>query len=209
MKSLCSMDGYDPGLLKARLKILREGVISGRGFLSNYPPDVVAVINGNPVTKADILQRKRERQAEELRRKRHNPYEYITIKKPCFVWVFDNGSAFPFCGKWLAIKTLHREWCKDIRGNADLALQAMTIFPLGLSPSMENFGLWQERFIRDYHRPIKNRPTGSGMAVAYAEMSNGRLVGICAKPNTVKPKLNVPLSALRQLSLFDYGEIGN
>jgi hypothetical protein len=211
---MTNSSGYynDPDKKKRFTETIRSGIASGRGLLFNYPPDVVAVCNGIPITRADILRSKRERQKRELYRKRRNPYETQVIYKPCFVWVFDNGPIFPFGGKWLAIKTLKCEWCKYV--SDDIKLQAMRVFPLGLNPIIGNYRLWQEKFIEAYHRPTKNRAMGSAMAIAYAEMTNGRLTGICANErlNPVEPKpkkphskkrLVVPISQLSQLRLFD------
>ena len=66
-----------------------------RGLLSLWPNDVIAVVNGEPVTKADVLHAKRKRQARRLEAIRRCTTPQI---KPCFVWVFDNGPVIPYGG---------------------------------------------------------------------------------------------------------------
>ncbi len=53
-----------------------------RGLLSNYPPNVIAVVNGHPITKNDILHGKRSRQRRILTSKLRQREPLI---KPCFV----------------------------------------------------------------------------------------------------------------------------
>ena len=60
-----------------------------RGFLQFYPEDVVKVVNGHPITKADILNDKHFWQARELANKRRSDANTI---KPCFIWSFFVGT---------------------------------------------------------------------------------------------------------------------
>ncbi len=61
-----------------------------RGFLSNWPPDVIAIVNGEPVTTTDILQGKRKRRRRQLALKRLTG----PVEKPCFIWTFYNDTTF-------------------------------------------------------------------------------------------------------------------
>lgn len=151
-----------------------------RGFLSNYPADVIYVINGNPITKADLLRAKRERQRRQLVAKRRN---WDPLIKPCFVWVFWTnglgGEAGFYRGWWLYINTLHASWNIGTKwgDQRKLALKAMGLFPCGYLPMIENFNPWKEAFAGMYHRPTLKRPGKQGMAIARAEVSaNGRQI---------------------------------
>jgi len=147
------------------------GLIGPRGFLSNYPPDVIAVINGQPITRADILRGKQERQARQLARKRQ-PFDYII--KPAFVWVFDNGPIIPYGGKWLYLRTLKQEY--QIR-DSRTRLQIMSVFPCGLLPMIENYEIWKQAFISYYCRPDHRRP--QGLAICHVRLSyNGQVIEV-------------------------------
>lgn len=125
-----------------------------RGFLSAYPPDVCYVVNGIPITRADILRGKQQRQARLLDRKRR-PSE--SVVKPGLVWVFDNGPIIPYGGTWLYVRTLKKEW--RIEDN-QTRLQIMATYPCGLLTMIENYDLWKSRFIKFYNRPDCRRPQG-------------------------------------------------
>lgn len=158
-----------------------------RGLLTNYPADVVCVINGQVVTKADILQRKRERQRRQLATKRRN---YEPLIKPCLVQVFwtngiagvNGGSGVFYRGWWLYISTLHAYWEIGIRWDSELVLKIMRVFPCGHLPMIINFEPWKESFAAYYHRSTLKRPANQGMTVAWAKVSpNRRLLDIIRK----------------------------
>lgn len=141
-----------------------------RGFLSNCPPDVVAIINGQPITRTDILRGKQERQARRLAQNRQS---FEDVFKPGFVWVFDNGPIFPYGGKWLYVRTLKHKW--QIRDDRTRLL-IMSAFPCGLLPMIENYKLWQQTFINFYHRP-DSRP--QGLAVCWIKLNyNEQVIGV-------------------------------
>ena len=158
-----------------------------RGFLSNYPDDVVMVVGGRfgyTVTKGDILDNKRRRQARRLAWKLR-PTEPIT--KPCFVWVFDNGPIFPYGGSWLYVRTLKERWQLgprhsrgwDFHADTGLTLKIMQMFPCGFLPMIENFGLWKRVFMETYHRPTRKRSESNGLALARAVISpEGHLIDV-------------------------------
>ncbi len=143
----------------------------GRGFLTNYPPDVVAVVNGRMVTKTDILNNKRHRQSLQLQARRSTDTPII---KPCFVWVFYNDpKIYPFYSGWyLYIRTLRRDYPIGFkRQNLKFRVPIMRLFPCGLLPMIENFEVWLQKFARIYHRPTSKRPTNQGMVIARAVVS--------------------------------------
>ena len=136
--------------------------------LSPYPRNTVYVINGHPVTKADILDGKRERQRRELYTKRYDCSPVIT---PCFIWTFHNES-FIYHGWWLYVRT-HRygDWNIATDGlYKDFILKIMTLFPCGYLPVKENYYRWKEAFAAAYHRPAWKRPEKQGMAIAWAKV---------------------------------------
>lgn len=146
-----------------------------RGLLSNYPDDVVCVVNGKPITKSDILYAKRERQRMELAAKRCSSYD--SIIKPCFVWTFYN-SGLVYGGWWLYVRTLKESWEIDLRRQGEMVLKIMRLFPCGYLPIFENFTPWLAAFAKEYHYPTRKRPVRQGMAVARAVALNDRLVDV-------------------------------
>lgn len=164
-------------LLTDRISTLHHARITPggpRGLLSAYPPDVVCVINGIPVTRADILRGRQERQVRQLDRKRRSLEDIIKFG---FVWVFDNGPIIPYGGKWLYVRTHKREW--QIR-DEQTRLQIMSVFPCGLLPMIENYDLWKKMFISFYHRPDCRRP--QGLAVCRVRLDyQGRIKEILPK----------------------------
>lgn len=97
-------------------------------------------------TTFDVLREKRERNEDDLKRKRRHP-----VLKPCIVWVFYN-SGFPFGGWWIYIRTLKKYFGINFRGENDLNLveKIMRLFPCGVLPVFENFRQWAERFSKMY-----------------------------------------------------------
>lgn len=159
----------------------RPNWLGERGFLSGWPEDVVYVVNGQPITKSDILQRKRDRQRVRLAAKLRND----TVVKPCFVWTF-YIPGFPFGpGWWLYVKTLKNDWLIDNKSRyRHLALKIMRLFPCGYLPMIENFKPWKEAFAKAYHYPTQRRPKNQGMTTAWAtiDTASGRLIDINLNP---------------------------
>lgn len=152
-------------------------VFGPRGFLSNYPPDVVAVCNGHPVTKADILERKRWRQAQQLRARRLVSGPVI---RPAFVWVFFN-EGWAFHGWHLYIHTLRQDFNLTGRycGKQEIILKIMTTWPCGYySPSIENLRNWLPAFAWYYQRATRKRPTKQGMVQCWARYEGDYLLDV-------------------------------
>ena len=141
-----------------------------RGLLSNYPSDVVYVINGQPITKADILAAKRHRQQRELAAKRRvcGP-----IVKPAFVWVFFNSSDI-YYGWYLYIRTAKQAY--SLRGycfDEKIILKVMERWPCGCLPFVENLRNWMPAFARQYHRSTRKRPKKQGLAICWVRVERG------------------------------------
>jgi len=128
-----------------------------------YPPDVVYVVNGRPVTKADILNYKRERQAKELARKREDSRKII--EKSGYVWTFYNDTPF-YGGWWLYLKTAYHDWnMNENRFGKEWIVKIMRIYPCGLLPIYENFRQWKAAFAEQYHYATWKRPQKQGFAL--------------------------------------------
>ena len=78
----------------------------------------MAIVNGRPVTKEDVLAAKRERQRRRLANLRR-PTSYQV--KPAFVWVFYNDT-WIFGGWWLYVRTHKRHWDLSLRDYCDQLL---------------------------------------------------------------------------------------
>ena len=138
-----------------------------RGFLSNYPPDVVYVVNGRAITKGQLLEAKRNRQRMRLKYVRSSGE---LIVKPCFVWVF-RVESFAYYGWILYIRTLHKSWwiSRDPDGiNGRFCLKAMQMFPCGVAPALENLRDWMPAFAEAHCWPTEKRPLDQGLALARA-----------------------------------------
>jgi hypothetical protein len=140
--------------------------------LFNWQDDVVCVINGHRITKSDILENKRRRQARRLAAIRACDEPLI---KPCFVWVFYN-QYWIYHGWWLYVKTLKHSWEISERkawNSMKFVPKIMQMFPCGYLPIIENYGRWRETFAESYHYPTRKRPEKQGMAIAWAKVGAG------------------------------------
>ena len=141
-------------------------LLGPRGFLSNFPPDVVAVVNGQPITKADLLATKHRIQRRRLANKRTC---WEPVIKPCFVWVF-RVESFAYYGWHLYIKTLHKEWWisrgQPLGPHSKACVKAMQMFPCGYLPMIENLRYWMPAFAEAHHWPTRKRPQHQGLALA-------------------------------------------
>jgi hypothetical protein len=140
-----------------------------RGLLHNWPDDVVFVVNGEPVTKGDILRNKRARQTRRLARVRQNLVPRVV---PCFIWTLYVPG--PFCMGWhLYVHSLRNDWEIRAGKNSDFILPIMHLYPCGLLPIIENFRLWKETFATQYPRATEKRPNKQGMVLARATVEAG------------------------------------
>ncbi len=101
----------------------------------------------------EVMQRRRERQAEQLERIRGRNSKPTVL--PCYVWTFFNRQDFPFHGWYCYVVT--REFGDvAVRGkhgdNEPLRESIMTEIPCGLLPMAENFEAWMAAFARKHPR---------------------------------------------------------
>ncbi len=163
-------------LTTGRLKGLKGPL---KSLLCHYPPDVICIINGQALTKSDILDAKRTRQARELKNKLRS---YDNIIKPCFVWTFNNGPIIPYGGWWLYVRTLrHSWWVSRLYNSKEITFKIRTLFPCGMLPIRQNYQSWMREFARCYPRVTEKQPLdqGQGMVLARAVYEPGyRLIDI-------------------------------
>ncbi len=151
MTTIITRKVYEPGGL---------GYILTDGKCKPLPPDVAYLRSGaglwgagdlEPVTWAEIMDGRRERQAERLRRIRHLNDEPMVC--PCYVWTFFNRQMIPYYGWYCYVVSRHFSIAVNFRGyNEKLATSIMTAVPLGILPLKENFYKWMEAFAKAYPR---------------------------------------------------------
>lgn len=165
------------GLTAVQIKARILNCQGPRGLLSNYPDDVVAIINEQVITKSDVLRGKREQQGRELAAKRYNPEP---VSKPCFVWTFHNPGFIK--GGWhLYVRTSKHSWAITHAritsfGGEEPVLKIMKMYPCGYLPMFENFYDWKAAFAEHY--PARHA-AGQGMVIARAKISvSGQLLDV-------------------------------
>lgn len=138
-------------------------------IFKNWGDDVVAIINGQVITKADILDDKRRRQRHLLEGKLAD-----NVWRAAFVWVFRNEGPF-FGGWWLYIRTLRDDYrLNHSRSSYRLLFpKIMALYPCGFEPNEANFEQWAEVFASAHHRATVKRPANNGLAIARALISPG------------------------------------
>lgn len=108
----------------------------------------------------EILDRKKERQEAQL------SYLRLSSKTvPGFVWVFHNNTTF-FCGWYIYIKTLHKDFGISFRHEHDdnLIEKAMQLYPCGVFPVLDCFDEWAQQFSKQYRHVGFNRKKNQGIA---------------------------------------------
>lgn len=128
---------------------------------------VVMMINGQAITKADIIANKRRRQAQWLRKVRASTAQVI---RPAFVWTFFNPY-FPYAGWHLYIHTSRKSWWIREQSQETIILKAMAIYPCGYLPLRNLFTAWKAKFAATYPKVTPVRAQDQGMALARAVVS--------------------------------------
>ena len=144
----------------------------GRGLLRNWPANVVAMIDGEPLTTEDILCAKRERQATRLYHIRHSD---AAQSVPCFVWTFDNGSGHV---GGLYIYAFRYMWGLTIKRDTSLVLEIMSLFPCGYLSFPSLFCDWRKAFGIAHPRLAAQCPRNQGWAAAHAIVEQGKLLAV-------------------------------
>lgn len=127
----------------------------------DWPPNVAAVVDGEPVTWDQVMANRRARQAQQLADKRHAAPSPVV---PCYVWTF-KVPGWLYGGWHCYIVTLHEQIGVTFRNpfGGDIALSIMEAEPLGLMPMAINFTRWMQALARrrPRHHPRDPRPAGS------------------------------------------------
>ena len=142
----------------------------GRTF--DWPADWVYKIDGKPVTRSQLRERRKREQLEHLHAIVH---ANETFFRPAQVWVF-SVSGLIYGGWHLYVKTAkNRVWVRG--GDNDLAQSIMKCFPCGVLPCVGSFLDWKKSFWEQYKRGsgIDARGRLSASAFGWLEESGGRL----------------------------------
>ena len=119
-----------------------------------WPRDQAAVVNGRPVTWAEVHAARRKWQAEALRRKRDEQTPRIV---PALVWAFFSPHWLSH-GWWCYVVTRRESIAVNFRGFAtELAASIMRSIPLGTFPQEDFFEDWMVEFAKRY--PRKKTPS--------------------------------------------------
>lgn len=136
--------------------IMKRSFADAMGF--KWPKDIACVVNGKPVTWAQVHEARRKRQAERLERIRLAE-EPIVV--PAYVWTFFNKQFIAYYGWYCYVVTRNRQSfggptstiAVNFRGfNTELALSIMQAVPMGLLPSVENFERWMQLLAKRHPR---------------------------------------------------------
>lgn len=137
-----------------------------------WPKHIAQIVDGKPVTFAELLDRKRERQGERLTRKLFDWNGEET--RAAYLWTFYQPGLFGFVymGWWAYIRTLNDSYQISVRDiGCDFALSVMAQFPCGVIPIRENFRQWAEAFGGTYARP--GRFKQQGLVLGWIHLKRG------------------------------------
>ena len=130
----------------------------------NWPREVACIVNGVPVTFAEIRANRIANQRRHLERVLSCS---ASTRRAAHVWVFYNPG-WLYGGWHLYIRTLKDRWW--ISTCDDMALRLMAMFPCGLLPMRDNFGAWKQAFAKAYARGKKGK---QGMVAIWVDAEQG------------------------------------
>lgn len=110
----------------------------------------------------EIMERKRIRQKEHLRRIRSFDPEPRIV--PCYVWTFFNRQMIPYHGWYCYVVSRYFSIAVNFRDyKTDLAESIMRAIPLSVLPVRECFDQWMEAFAKEFPRKhsIDKRKAGT------------------------------------------------
>ena len=128
-----------------------------------WDPGVAMLVDGKPVTFAELKARRVRAQKERLQR----ISETEPTRHAAHIWTF-YVSHWIYHGWHLYVRTLHDRWW--IRECNDFALSLMRQFPCGLFPIPDNFYRWKKAFAEQYSRG----PSTGGMILGWLNLEYGR-----------------------------------
>lgn len=130
-----------------------------------WPPEIASVVNGRPVTFAEIRQRRKERQTNTLNWKREM---FVQHRAAIKVTVYFDAD----CEVWLArLSTVTIEqWARE--GDESLRV----LFPCGLLPFV-SWNAWKQAFAREHQvDAVNGQPRG--LAYCWGKTEAGKIVSI-------------------------------
>ena len=123
--------------------IMHRSFAKHMGF--NWPREIACIVDGKPVTWAEIRANKTANQQRHLA----SILRCDAPRRAAHVWTFF-VPGWIYGGWHLYIRTIKERWW--IRECDELALDIMTMFPCDLLPIRENFALWKQTFAKTYAR---------------------------------------------------------
>jgi hypothetical protein len=141
-----------------------------------WPKDVACIVDGRRITYTELKAKK----AEETRKRLRQIERPETVRHAAHVWVYYQPGLFGFCyqGTWLSLRTLKDCWTFEFRGSdyarGTTAIDIMRLFPCGILPTMDNFEIWKEAFIKRYRKPGRFKRQGMVPVWAEYEYDGGR-----------------------------------
>ena len=137
-------------------------------FGFNWRPDVAMVVNGKPVTWAEVHENRRKRDERNVGWKRRVEEPAIL---PAYVWTFFNRQSIPYHGWYCYVVTRHDDIAVNfLRFDRELAESIMRAVPLGVSPTEANFERWMRKFAKQHPRPRHPKdPRQAGSIVGWLE----------------------------------------
>ena len=146
------------------------GYLMARSFAEcmgiTWPRDVAAVVDGRPVTWAEVHAARRKDQERRLANIRLAELPAIS---PAYVWTFFNSQAIPYHGWYCYVVTRYERVAVNFRGfETSLARSIMLAIPLGMLPLVENFEAWMEELSRQHPRQkLRTDRRKAGSAVGW------------------------------------------
>jgi hypothetical protein len=133
--------------------VMNRSFAEHMGF--QWPKDIACIIDGEPITFAQLKAEKISRQRLRLQRIRGSD---VPTRQAAYVWTFEVEVDFPYGGWHLYIRSLRNSWW--LHWEDDLAQNIMQMFPCGLAPIRENFYSWKIAFGKSMSRPGRFRNQG-------------------------------------------------
>ena len=145
--------------------VMTRSFADSMGF--NWPPEWASLVDGKPVTFAELKAARIERQ------KAHMDLitdDGIPLRRAAHIWTFF-VPGWIYGGWHLYIRTIKNDWWIKNRysGDWELIERIMKQFPCGLLPLPENFGAWKSAFAKEYRR-VSPRRRKQGMVACWVDV---------------------------------------
>lgn len=131
-----------------------------------WPKNVAAVVNGEPVTWAQVHENRRQRQRQILG---HRMACTGPVRRAAYVWTFFVPGVI-YGGWHLYLCTLKEKWW--IRRDDPFELVLMAQFPCGMLPIPENKYRWKQAFAQQYSAPRQRGGEPQGVVFGWASYAS-------------------------------------